>query len=108
MGSVPSRYPPPWRTEDALGVPTDADPIDVGVLVVGAGPAGLACAIRMGQLLEEHPELRERLAAPAPPLIPRPHAEHPPVLDEKLRRRRLWKNGDPKGLRLLRQEAAEL
>src|SRR4051812_50047319 len=35
--------------------------IGVGVLVVGAGPAGLACAIRFGQLLEEHPEVAERL-----------------------------------------------
>jgi electron-transferring-flavoprotein dehydrogenase len=28
---------------------------------VGAGPAGLACAIRLGQLLEEHPDMAERL-----------------------------------------------
>ena len=35
--------------------------IEVGVLIVGAGPAGLACAIRLGQLLEEAPELAERL-----------------------------------------------
>ena len=61
MGSVPARYPPPWRVEEALGAPTDAEPIEVGVLVVGAGPAGLACAIRLGQLLEEHPETAERL-----------------------------------------------
>ena len=50
MGSIPARYPPPWRVEDALGAPADADPIEVGVLVVGAGPAGLACAIRLGQM----------------------------------------------------------
>ena len=31
------------------------------MLIVGAGPAGLACAIRLGQLLEEHPEVAERL-----------------------------------------------
>jgi electron-transferring-flavoprotein dehydrogenase len=42
-------------------VPTDADPIEVGILVVGAGPAGLACAIRLGQLAEEDPETAERL-----------------------------------------------
>ena len=42
-------------------VPADADPIEVGILVVGAGPAGLACAIRLGQLLEEDPETAERL-----------------------------------------------
>ncbi|NUT55612.1 MAG: electron transfer flavoprotein, partial [Thermoleophilia bacterium] len=32
-----------------------------GVLIVGAGPAGLACAIRLGQLLESSPETAERL-----------------------------------------------
>lgn len=31
------------------------------MLVVGGGPAGLACAVRLGQLLEEHPDVRERL-----------------------------------------------
>ena len=31
------------------------------MLIVGGGPGGLACAIRLGQLLEEHPEVRERL-----------------------------------------------
>jgi electron-transferring-flavoprotein dehydrogenase len=61
MGSVPANYPPPWRVEDAIAVPTDADPIEVGILIVGAGPAGLACAIRLGQLLEEDPETAERL-----------------------------------------------
>ncbi len=61
MGSIPARFPPPWRVEDALGVPSDADPIEVGVLVVGAGPAGLACAIRLGQLAEEDPETAARL-----------------------------------------------
>ena len=61
MGSVPANYPPPWRFEDAIAAPTDADPIEVGILIVGAGPAGLACAIRLGQLLEEDPETAERL-----------------------------------------------
>ncbi|HUH14603.1 MAG TPA: electron-transfer flavoprotein:ubiquinone oxidoreductase [Gaiellaceae bacterium] len=35
--------------------------IEVGVLIVGGGPAGLACAIRLGQLLEDSPETAERL-----------------------------------------------
>jgi electron-transferring-flavoprotein dehydrogenase len=58
---VPARYPPPWEASEAIGVPTDAEPIEVGVLIVGAGPAGLACAIRLGQLLEEDPEAAARL-----------------------------------------------
>jgi electron-transferring-flavoprotein dehydrogenase len=58
---VPARYPPPWRTSEAIGTPTDSDPIEVGVLVVGAGPAGLACAIRLGQLLADDPDTAERL-----------------------------------------------
>ena len=33
----------------------------MGALVVGAGPAGLATSIRLGQLLQERPALRERL-----------------------------------------------
>jgi len=43
--------------------PTDPvdERIEVGVLVVGGGPAGLACAVRFGQLLEEHPDVAGRL-----------------------------------------------
>jgi electron-transferring-flavoprotein dehydrogenase len=46
-----------------VGEPTDPveERIEVGVLIVGAGPAGLACAIRLGQLLEESPETADRL-----------------------------------------------
>jgi electron-transferring-flavoprotein dehydrogenase len=61
VGSIPARYPPPWSVEGALGVPSDPEPIEVGILVVGAGPAGLACAIRLGQLAEEDPATAERL-----------------------------------------------
>jgi electron-transferring-flavoprotein dehydrogenase len=59
----PSEFPPPWGPEDAIAAPTDPrdERIEVGILVVGAGPAGLACAIRLGQLLEESPEVAERL-----------------------------------------------
>jgi electron-transferring-flavoprotein dehydrogenase len=57
----PLDYTPPWSPAEAIGAPTDPDPIEVGVLIVGAGPAGLACAIRLGQLLEESPETAERL-----------------------------------------------
>ena len=59
----PADYPPPFRASDYIAAPTD--PVDarieVGVLVVGAGPAGLACAIRFGQLLEDDPEIAASL-----------------------------------------------
>jgi len=46
-----------------VAAPTDApdERIEVGVLIVGGGPAGLACAIRLGQLLEEDPVTAEKL-----------------------------------------------
>ena len=60
--SRPSNFPPPFSARDYIAEPTDPpdERIEVGVLIVGAGPAGLACAIRLGQLLEEHPEMAER------------------------------------------------
>ena len=59
----PSDFPPPFQAGAFVAEPSDPpeDRIEVGVLVVGAGPAGLACAIRFGQLLEEDPETAERL-----------------------------------------------
>ena len=58
-----SNFPPPFSSRDYVAEPTDPvdERIEVGVLIVGAGPAGLACAIRLGQLLEEHPDVAERL-----------------------------------------------
>jgi electron-transferring-flavoprotein dehydrogenase len=59
----PADYPPPGDAGEFVAAPSDAtdDRIEVGVLVVGAGPAGLACAIRFGQLLAADPETAERL-----------------------------------------------
>ena len=63
MSVRPSEHPAPWAPSEAIGAPTDPvdERIDVGFLIVGAGPAGLAAAIRLGQLMEEHPEAAERL-----------------------------------------------
>jgi electron-transferring-flavoprotein dehydrogenase len=59
----PADFAPPFDPREYVAPPTDPpeERIDVGVLIVGAGPAGLACAIRLGQLLEESPETAERL-----------------------------------------------
>jgi electron-transferring-flavoprotein dehydrogenase len=63
MTVKPADYPPPFRVDEFIATPSEspADRIEVGVLVVGAGPAGLACAIRFGQLLEGDPALAEAL-----------------------------------------------
>ncbi len=55
-------YPPPFSPAEVIGVPTSPsdERIEVGVVIVGGGPGGLACAIRLGQLIEEHPETAER------------------------------------------------
>jgi electron-transferring-flavoprotein dehydrogenase len=59
----PVDFPPPFDPREFVAAPSDPpeERIDVGVLIVGAGPAGLACAIRLGQLLEESPETAKRL-----------------------------------------------
>jgi electron-transferring-flavoprotein dehydrogenase len=59
----PSDFLPPFDWREVIAEPTDPpdERIEVGVLIVGAGPAGLACAIRLGQLLEEQPRVAERL-----------------------------------------------
>src|SRR6201993_938611 len=56
----PSDFPPPFSSDEFIAPPGEAE-IEVGVLIVGAGPAGLAGAIRRGQLLEKQPEMAERL-----------------------------------------------
>ena len=49
----PADFPSP--VVEVVASPFDSDPIEAGVLVVGAGPAGLAAAIRLGQLAAEDP-----------------------------------------------------
>src|SRR4051795_4056910 len=61
---VPSQYPPPVNpVEEFVGPPTDPEDerIEVGVAIVGGGPAGLACAIKVMKLLENEPQLAEKL-----------------------------------------------
>ena len=63
MSTRPADYPPPVSRGEFVAAPTDPadERIDVGILIVGGGPAGLAAAIRAGQLLQDRPELAERL-----------------------------------------------
>src|SRR6476660_7145824 len=53
----PSAYPPPVKVGEFVQAPEaeEDERIDVGVVFVGAGPAGLAGAIRLGQRLGETP-----------------------------------------------------
>jgi electron-transferring-flavoprotein dehydrogenase len=60
----PAEFPPPVKpAEEFITGITDPEEerIEVGVAVVGGGPAGLACAIKLTQLLENEPELTEKL-----------------------------------------------
>jgi electron-transferring-flavoprotein dehydrogenase len=64
MGLAPARYAPGLVPgKEWVGPPTDPEDerVEVGVAVVGGGPAGLACSIRLMQLLEGEPRLLERL-----------------------------------------------
>jgi len=60
---APSEYPPPFDSESVITTPTDPEDerIEVGVAIVGGGPAGLAAAVKTLQLLEKKPELMEKL-----------------------------------------------
>src|SRR3954464_7642824 len=64
MSAAPSQFPPPVDpAKEFVGVPTDPEDerIEVGVAIVGGGQAGLACAIRLLQLLADDEELMESL-----------------------------------------------
>jgi electron-transferring-flavoprotein dehydrogenase len=64
MSTAPVEFPPPVDSaREFVGPPTDPqdERIEVGVAIVGGGPAGLACAIRLSQLLAEDEALLESL-----------------------------------------------
>jgi electron-transferring-flavoprotein dehydrogenase len=61
---IPAAYRPPVDSRKEFikrELDDEDDRIDVGVAIVGGGPAGLACANRLLQLLADEPELMERL-----------------------------------------------
>ncbi|MBI2345360.1 MAG: 4Fe-4S dicluster domain-containing protein [Deltaproteobacteria bacterium] len=63
MGEIPANYPPPGTSGEFVSgelQPADQQ-IGVGVLFVGAGPASLAGAIRLAQLLETAPAVKAGL-----------------------------------------------
>jgi electron-transferring-flavoprotein dehydrogenase len=61
---APSEYPPPVKSPDEFlkrGLDSEDERIEVGVLIVGGGTAGLACANRLLQLLADDEAMLERL-----------------------------------------------
>ena len=64
MATAPAEFPPPVDPDqEFVQDPTDPEDerIEVGVVIVGGGPGGLACAIRLTQLLAEDESLMESL-----------------------------------------------
>ncbi len=63
MSTIPADFPPRHRPSHYVAAPEAGEDefIEVGVLFVGAGPAGLAGAIRLGQIMAEDEELMEAL-----------------------------------------------
>lgn len=59
----PADFKPPIEQNEFISAVTDdlENRVEVGVLFVGAGPANLAAAIRLGQLLSDEPEIMESL-----------------------------------------------
>ena len=61
---APAQFPPAVDSQQEFikrELDDEEERIEVGVAIVGGGPAGLACANRLLQLLADEPELMERL-----------------------------------------------
>src|SRR5438445_7290780 len=61
---APAAFPPPVDPRGEFikrGLDSEDELIEVGVVIVGGGTAGLACANRLLQLLGDDPELMETL-----------------------------------------------
>src|SRR5262249_27482518 len=61
---APSEFPPPVDARGEFikrGLDAEDELIEVGVVIIGGGTAGLACADRLLQLLGDDPELMEQL-----------------------------------------------
>ncbi len=63
MSNIPADYKPPVQPNEFISTPEGpADgQLNVGILFVGGGPASLAGAIRLAQLLETAPEIKGTL-----------------------------------------------
>ncbi len=62
--TIPAAFPPPVDSQGEFikrELDHEDERIEVGVAIVGGGTAGLACAIRLLQLLEEDADLLESL-----------------------------------------------
>src|SRR3954452_7618474 len=62
---IPAAYRPPVDSRQEFikrELDDEDERIEVGVAIVGGGPAGLACANRLLQRLADEPELMERLS----------------------------------------------
>src|ERR671932_1027024 len=89
MSTAPIEFPPPVDSaQEFVGTPVDPEDerIEVGVAIVGGGPAGLACAIRLTQLLAEDEALLESLGEVPVALVEKGKGPGSPLLSGAMMR----------------------